>query len=72
MIVKHIGLQTIIYIKELYFLNNGLTTLYLRGKENVIIHFVSKWGWPLPGAVGCLAGVKIDWQGSCELDKPVD
>jgi len=42
MIVKHIGLQTIIYIKELYFLNNGLTTLYLRGKENVIIHFVSK------------------------------
>ena len=51
-------------------INNGLTISYPRGqgKENVIIHFTSKWSWLLPGVGGGgrrllpLVRVKIDWQ----------
>ena len=59
-IFKHIRLQTIINIKELKFINNGLTTSYPRGhgKENVIVHVINMTlatagvqsvSWPLSG-----------------------
>ena len=45
---------------QIKLINNGLTTLYPRvqGTEHVIIHFISKWCWLLPG-IGVGAGRRL-------------